>query len=133
MRDGMKVSGLMLIQNASDSIKPPLPEHQRRNRNVSGNSIGVITSIIVRERPQRVGGFKSRLAQLVLADVLDVARGGVESQPAVAIDIDDPSRPLALEHVGIPVRNGHEYFVQRHRRLPVAAPAHDRGCPRVSW
>ena len=59
---GMKLSGLMLIQKASDSIRPPLrpsmrtrprrrvevAEHQVRNRSVSGNSIGLITSIIVR-------------------------------------------------------------------------------------
>jgi hypothetical protein len=50
MRDGIRVSRLMLIQNASDSISPPLPpsmrtrvshhrvevpEHQRRSRSVS--------------------------------------------------------------------------------------------------
>ena len=55
--------GFMLIQNASDSIRPPLrpsmrtrfshhrvevAEHQRRNRNRSGNSIGLIRSIMVR-------------------------------------------------------------------------------------
>jgi hypothetical protein len=52
MRDGIKVSGLMLIQNASDSIRPPLrpsmrtrfshyrvevAEHQRRSRSMSWN------------------------------------------------------------------------------------------------
>ena len=63
MRAGPWVSRLMLIQNASDSISPPLrpsirtrishqrlevPEHQRRIRSMSWNSIGLIRSTIVR-------------------------------------------------------------------------------------
>ena len=63
MRAGPWVSRLMLIQNASDSIRPPLrpsmrtrishqrldvPEHQRRSRSMSWNSMGLIRSIIVR-------------------------------------------------------------------------------------
>ena len=63
MRAGPCVSRLMLIQNASDSISPPLrpsmrtrishhrlevPEHQRRSRSMSLNSMGLIMSIIVR-------------------------------------------------------------------------------------
>ena len=67
MRAGVWVSRLKLIQNASDSNKPPLrpsmrtrishhrfdvPEHHRRIRNMSPNSIGRITSIIVRRTIQ---------------------------------------------------------------------------------
>ena len=63
MRAGPCVSRLMLIQNASDSISPPLrpsmrtrishqrfevPEHHRRSRNMSLNSIGSIRSTMVR-------------------------------------------------------------------------------------
>ena len=62
-REGIPVSRLMLIQNASDSISPPappsmrtrishhrveVPEHQRRSRSMSRNSIGRIRSTMVR-------------------------------------------------------------------------------------
>jgi hypothetical protein len=40
--------------------------------------------------PQRVDAFESQLPQLILSNVLDVTRSGVEPQPAVAVDIGHP-------------------------------------------
>ena len=62
-------------------------EHQRRSRSMSWNWIGLMRSMMVRDDPERVDAFKAQLAQLILADVLDVARGGVEPQPDVAVDV----------------------------------------------
>src|SRR5262249_52359514 len=39
------------------------------------------------DNPQRVGLFEAQLAQMVLADVLDVPGRGVEPQPALTIDV----------------------------------------------
>ena len=97
------MSRLMLIQNASDSIRPPLrpsmrtrishhrvevPEHQRRSRSVSWNSRGRIRSIDgAAHDPQRVRFVEAQFVHVVLADVLDVARGGVQPQPAAGVDV----------------------------------------------
>jgi hypothetical protein len=40
--------------------------------------------------PQRVDAFESQLPQLILSNVLDVTRSGVEPSPAVAVDIGHP-------------------------------------------
>jgi len=42
--------------------------------------------------PQRVDAFESQLPPLILSNVLDVTRSGVEPQPAVAVDIGHPKR-----------------------------------------
>jgi hypothetical protein len=102
MRDGIKVSGLTLIQNASDSIRPPLrpsmrtrfshhrvevAEHQRQPQHVLEFDRFDEVNDGPADDPERVDAFKAQLAQLILADVLDVARGGVQPQPTVAVDV----------------------------------------------
>ncbi len=68
--------------------------------------------------PQRMGLLEAHLAQLVLADVLDVAASRVQSQPAGAVDVANAQRPFAVEHVGVTVRHRHHCFVQAHGFAP---------------
>ena len=92
----------MLIQNASDSIRPPLlpsmrtrfshhrvevAEHQRQPQHVLEFDRFDEVNDGPADDPERVDAFKAQLAQLILADVLDVGRGGVEPQPTVAVDV----------------------------------------------
>jgi hypothetical protein len=43
-----------------------------------------------------------------------VAGGGVQPQPAVAVDIGHPKGPLTIEDIGMAVENGHQDFVEGH-------------------
>ena len=128
MRAGPCVSRLMLIQNASDShqaalasvdadphLTPavgrprtptPQPQHVLELDGLDQVDHGAAHD------PQRVRLLEPHLAELVRADVLDVAGGGVELQPALAVDVGDPQRPFDVEHVR--VRVGHRH----HRPLP---------------
>ena len=69
-----------------------------------------------------MGVFEAEFTQVVLADVLDVPGGRVEPQPAFAIDIGNPQRPLGVEDVGLPVMRWSPLFpAQRDhaKRLPI--------------
>ncbi len=63
--------------------------------------------------------LETHLPQLILADVLDVPGGCVESQPAFAVDVGHPQRPLAVEDVRVAVGHRHQHFVQAHRCTPM--------------
>src|SRR4051812_30536497 len=54
----------------------------------------------------------THLAELVLADVLDMAARGIEAQPANAVDIADAKGPFPIEDVGMRIRNGHQHLGQ---------------------
>ena len=56
--------------------------------------------------------LESHLAELIRADVLDVAGGGVELQPAFAVDIGDPQRPFDVEHVRVRIGHRHQNLCQ---------------------
>ena len=44
--------------------------------------------------------------------------GRVQPQPARAVDVADPQRPLAIEYIGVTVGHRHHYFVQAHGFAP---------------
>ncbi|CKR79162.1 Uncharacterised protein [Mycobacterium tuberculosis] len=71
--------------------------------------------------PQRVGLLEAHLAQLVLTDVLDVPTSRVQPQPARAVDVADAQRPFSVEHVGVTVGHGHQFFVEAHGVLPISS------------
>jgi hypothetical protein len=68
-----------------------------------------------------MGVLETHLTQLVLADVLDVASGSVQPQPARPVDIAHPQRPLAIENVRVTVGHRHHLFVQAHAAAPVSS------------
>lgn len=47
-----------------------------------------------------MGVLEPQLAQMILADVLDVPGRGIEAQPPVAVDVGDAQWPAGVEHVG---------------------------------
>ena len=61
---------------------------------------------------------KTQRVHVILAHVLNVTGRGVQPQPAGAIDIAHPQRPLSVEDVGMAVEDGHQYFVQGHLSFP---------------
>ena len=44
---------------------------------------------------------------MVLPDVLNVPAGGIHPEPAIAVDVTHPQRPLRVEHIGMGIGNGH--------------------------
>ena len=131
------MSRLMLIQNASDSISPPSaavdahadfappgggartpapqPQHVLKFDRADQVDDGAA------HHPDRVRFVEAQGVHVVLADVLDEARGGIQPQPAAAVDVTHPQRPAALKHRGVPIGNGHQRFVQRHQAGPAMA------------
>ncbi len=88
----------------TSSSPPPVkgvPEHQRRHRSMSPNSIGRIkVHWSLPDDPQPGGSPQAHLAQLVLTDVLDVPDNRVQPQPAHAVDVADARKqPFSVEHV----------------------------------
>jgi len=65
----------------------------------------------------------AHLAQLILADVLDVAAGAVESEPPIAVDVGHSQGPTGIENVGMTLRDGHQSLGQAgfDRHLPDSA------------
>jgi hypothetical protein len=57
-------------------------------RSVGFEASGTFRDVLVLNT--RVDVFKAQLPQLILADVLDVTGGGVQPQPAVAVDVSHP-------------------------------------------
>jgi hypothetical protein len=118
----------MLIQNASDSIRPPLrpsmrtrvshhrvgvPEHQRRSRSVSWKFEGPDeVDHGAAHDPQWVRFVEAQFVHVVLADVLDVACGGVQAQPAAGVDVGHPQWPLPVENVGMAVEDRRQRLIQ---------------------
>jgi len=70
--------------------------------------------------------LETHLAQLILADVLDMPARRVQPQPAGPVDVADAQRPFPTEDIGVTVRHGHQLFVQAHgtapRFLPLVRP-----------
>src|SRR6202165_1504749 len=65
--------------------------------------------------PQWVRFVEAQFVHVVLADVLDVARGGVQPQPAAGVDVGHPQWPLPVEDVGMAVEDRHQCLIQGHR------------------
>ncbi len=118
----------MLIQNASDSISPPLrpsirtrishqrfevPEHQRRSRSMSWNSMGRIRSIMVR-RTIHSGWVSSKPSSRRWSWPMSwmCRQRRVEPQPAQPVDVGDPQWPLPVEDVRVRVGHRHQNLRQ---------------------
>jgi hypothetical protein len=65
-----------------------------------------------------MGFLKPHLAQLILANVYDMAGGSVAAQTTFAVDVADAQRPFPVEDVGMAVRDRHHHFVQAHGVTP---------------
>ena len=127
------MSRLMLIQNASDSISPPGRRRCARGFRPPGGGARTPAPqpqhVLKFDRadqvdhgaahhPDRVRFVEAQRVHVVLADVLDEARGGIQPQPAAPVDVTHPQRPAALKHRGVPIGNGHQRFVQHHQAGP---------------
>jgi hypothetical protein len=121
----------MLIQNASDSISPPsAPSMRTRTSHHQGGGARPPAAqpqhVLKFDRPDqvdhgaahhpdRVRFVEAQRVHVVLADFLDVARNGIQPQPASTVDVAHPQRPGAIKHRGMLIGNGHQCFVQRHQ------------------
>jgi hypothetical protein len=58
-----------------------------------------------------MGFLKTHLAQLILANVDDVAGCSIEAQSTLAVDVGHAQRPLLVEDVRMAVGHRHHHFV----------------------
>jgi len=74
-----------------------------------------------------MGLFEAQLAELVLADVLDVPAGRVQAQPTGAVDVADTQRPFATEYIGWPSGTGIIDLSRLTALLPVVPSSRTSG------